>query len=535
MDAFKKDAHAPGEEGFSTKRLRELIGVLKRREIVHGLTPEKLRLILEDLGPTFVKLGQILSMRPDVLPQEYCDELVKLRTEVHPLPFETIRAVIEKECGAKLADLFASVEEMPLGSASIAQVHKAVLRNGRKVVVKVQRPGIYEVMAKDIVLLRRAAVLLKMVNVSGDVLDFNVILEEIWSIAKQEMDFLMEANHNHAFRDCNRDVEGVTCPVVERALTTSRILVMEYIEGVPVDRVEALAARGCDVRRLGRRLGENYVKQIIDDGYFHADPHPGNIWVRGEEIVWLDLGMMGTLSHRDKMAFRQAVLAIVERDTYEMTNAILSIGVVRQRINHVKLYADIDDMMNRYLGVEFAKLDLGALVRQMLDVASKHHIGFAPGISMLARGAITMEGVLRICCPETSLVELLAAHMQADFKKNFSLREEWERVKKELYFLTRKSIHIPAQFSDFLKMTIKGQTKVNLDLTGCEEPIRQFDKMINKLIVCIISAALLLGSSVICTTQMTPKIMGIPLLGIFGYLGALVLCSRLLYSILRGR
>lgn len=534
MNALRKDTGEIGEDGFSTKRLRELIGVLKRREIVHGLTPEKLRLILEDLGPTFVKLGQILSMRPDVLPQEYCDELVKLRAEVKPLPFETIRAVIEKECGADLGDLFAAVEETPLGSASIAQVHKAALKDGRKVVVKVQRPGIYEVMAKDIVLLRRAAALLKIISVSGEVLDFNMILEEIWSIAKQEMDFLMEANHNYAFRDFNRDAEKVTCPVVERALTTSRVLVMEYIDGVPIDCQDELVRRGCDVRALGRRLGENYVKQIVDDGYFHADPHPGNIWVRGDEIVWLDLGMMGTLSHRDKMAFRQAILAIVERDTYEMTNAILSIGVVRQRINHVKLYADIDDMMNRYLGVEFGRLDLGALIRQMIEVARKHHIGFAPGISMLARGAITMEGVLRICCPETSLVEILASHMRADFEKNFSLRAEWDRVKKELYLLTRKSIHIPAQLSDFLKMTIKGQTKVNLDLTGCEEPIRQFDKMINKLIVCIISAALLLGSSVICTTQMTPKIMGIPLLGIFGYLGALVLCSRLLYSILRG-
>lgn len=536
MHNAMKQTNPAEDETRSTGRLKELITVLKRRDIVHGLTPVKLRLILEDLGPTFVKLGQIMSMRPDFLPQEYCDELVKLRAEVKPLVFSELKKVIESEYGMKAEEVFSFIEEVPLGSASIAQVYRAGLReNGRQVVIKVQRPGIYDIMSKDIVLLRKAATILKIISDSGDVLDFNMILEEMWSIAKQEMDFLMEANHMDAFRNYNREIDYVTCPLIERGLTTSKILVMEYIDGIQIDKVSELSALGYDMKDIGMKLGENYVKQIIDDGYFHADPHPGNIWIRDGKIVWLDLGMIGTLSHRDKMTFRKAIIAIVNNDSYEMKNAVLSIGIQKQPINHAKLYTDIDDMMNRFAGTDFGGLDLGALIKRVLAIAKAHHIGFAPGISMLARGAITVEGVLRICCPNMNLIEILTTHMQADFKRNFNIKEEIERTKRDLYKLTRKSMNIPSQLSDILKMTIKGQTKMNLDLTGCDEPIRQINRMINKLVVCIISAALLLGSSVICTTQMTPKIMEIPLLGIFGYLLALVLCSRLLYSILKDK
>jgi len=211
-----KNANYTKEDHLATNRLKELVVVLRNREIMHGLTPEKLRMILEDLGPTFVKLGQVMSMRPDFLPQEYCDELVKLQTEVKPLPFTTIQIVIEEEYKTKWTKVFQSIDEQVLGSASIAQVHRAVLKTGEKVVIKVQRPGIYDVMSKDIVLLRRAATILKVISESSGVIDFNRILDEMWAIAKQEMDFLMESNHNDEFRQCNSDIDYVTCPIVNR-------------------------------------------------------------------------------------------------------------------------------------------------------------------------------------------------------------------------------------------------------------------------------------------------------------------------------
>lgn len=522
------------EDQGSATRLREMVEVLRVRDIVHGITPEKLRLILEDLGPTFVKLGQIMSMRPDFLPQEYCDELMKLQTEANPLPFSVIEKVIEQEYQRRWTRIFRSIDEGALGSASIAQVHRAVLLDGEKVVIKVQRPGVHDVMGKDIVLLKRAAGILKILGPAQDVVDFSMVLDELWAIAKQEMDFVMEANHIEEFRHANQDADFVSCPKVYRHLTTQHVLVMEYVDGIQIDDVAGLKAAGIDARRIGERLGENYVKQIVEDGYFHADPHPGNIWVRGGKIVWLDLGMMGRLSNKDRAAIRKAIFALAQHDVFEMKAAVLSLGVPQERIDHARLYQDIDTLIAQYGDLDFRSLKMGILSRQIMNVLRSHHIAIAPGISMFCRGVMTIEGVMRLVCPEVSFVEILARSMELSFAKGFNWREEAGKAKREGYILLRKSLQLPEQISDILKMTLSGQTKVNLELTGADEPLARLNKMINKLIIALLSAALLLGSSTICTTQMTPKIMEIPFLGVLGYLAAIVLSARLLWSILRG-
>ena len=519
----------------SAVRLKEMVAVLRKYEVVRGMTPEKLRHILEDLGPTFVKLGQVMSMRPDFLPQEYCDELMKLQNGAKPLPFSTIIEVIEQEYSRRWNKVFSSVDEEVLGSASIAQVHRAVLTTGERVVVKVQRPGIYKVMARDMVLLKRASRLVRVVSHSQDVIDFDMVLEEMWGIAKQEMDFLIEADHIEEFRHLNQDEAFVTCPNVYRNLTTQHILVMEYVDGVRIDDFDGLRARGVDITLLGRRLGENYVKQIIEDGYFHADPHPGNIWVRGGRIVWLDLGMMRRLSNRDRTAIRKAVIALANHDTFEMKTAVLALGVPRGHINHTALYQDIDALMAQYSTLDFRDLRMGVLTRQIMNILRVHHIACPQGLSMFARGLLTIEGVMRLVCPKVSFVEIFAKSLQLNFKKNFDWREEISKAKRESYLLMRKSMALPEQISDILKMTMSGQTKVNLDLTGSEEPLRHVDKMVNRVIVAVLCAALLLGSSTICTTNMTPKIMEIPLLGFVGYLIAFVLSIRLIWDIHKGR
>ena len=523
------------KEVGSAVRLREMVDVLRKYDVVRGFTPAKLRHILEDLGPTFVKLGQVMSMRPDFLPQEYCDELIKLQTEAKPLPFETILDVIEQEYSRKWDKVFSSIDETVLGSASIAQVHSAVLVTGEHVVVKVQRPGIYKIMARDIVLLKRAARLVKVVSHSQDVIDFDMVLEEMWSIAKQEMDFLIEADHIDEFRHLNHDDPFVSCPQVHRELTTQHILVMEYVEGVPIDDFDGLRERGVDVTMLGRKLGENYVKQIIEDGFFHADPHPGNIWVRGGRIVWLDLGMMGRLSNRDRTAIRKAVIALANHDTFEMKTAVLALGVPRGHINHTALYQDIDALMAQYSTLDFRELKMGVLTRQIMNILRVHHIACPQGLSMFARGVLTIEGVMRLVCPKVSFVEIFAKSLSLNFKKNFSWREEAQKARREGYLLLRKSMQLPEQVSDILKMTMSGQTKVNLDVTGSEEPLRRIDKMVNRVVVAVLTAALLLGSSTVCTTDMTPKVLEIPLLGFFGYLIAFFLSIRLIWDIHKGR
>lgn len=238
-------------DGSYRERLKEITEVLMRSEIVRGITPEKLRRILEDLGPTYIKLGQIMSMRSDMLPKAYCDELVRLRSDVPPMPFEEVKRIVEREYAAPLRDVFSAFDERALGSASIAQVHRATLKTGERVVVKVQREGIYETMSRDIALLHRAVGVLRYTPVAG-LVDFNKVLDEMWSVAQQEMNFLTEASNLEEFARLNADVAFVCCPVLYKTYTTTHVLVMEYIDGLGVDARESLTGAGYDRRRSAR-------------------------------------------------------------------------------------------------------------------------------------------------------------------------------------------------------------------------------------------------------------------------------------------
>ena len=517
----------------SARRLKEIVAVLRDRELLQGVTPVKVRQVLEDLGPTFVKLGQIISMRPDFLPGEYQAELTRLQSEVKPMDFSVVKEIVQREYNQSWDGIFASIDEHAMGSASIAQVHRASLLNGDRVVIKVQRPGIYEVMAKDIALLKRAISILNLVRDSDGVVNLESIVDEMWEIAKQEMDFLLEADHIEEFAHLNKDDENILCPKVNRQLTTQRILVMECMEGIPLDDGEGLQAACVDMERIGRRLGINYVKQMIDDGFFHADPHPGNIWVKDGRIIWLDLGMMGRLSVRDRNSFRHAIMALVTNDVYGMKEAVLALGMPRGKVDHIQLYDDVSALMAQYGDLDFEHLKAGEVARKILMVLKSNNIAIPHGFSMFARGVMIMEGVMTRCCPQVNFSEIFAKGLRVSMEKDFSWLAELNKFKRDSYMLMKKSMQLPEQISDILKMTLSGQTKVNLDLTGSQEPLQKLDSMINKMIMAIISAALLLGSSTICTTQMEPKIMEIPLLGVLGYLAAMVLCSKLLWSIIK--
>ena len=527
------DAAPAGRPEETQNRLKEILQVLARHDIVKGMTPEKLRSIVEDLGPTFVKLGQIMSMRQDMLPAAYCRELSKLRTEVSPMPFDEVRQVIEEEYDTRLERVFASFDRQPLGAASIAQAHAAVLRDGSPVVVKVQRQGIRDVMARDIQLLRKAARILKAASSAGNALDFGVILNEMWAVAQQEMDFLIEARNAGEFYKLNQDVAYVTCPQIHSQVTTSRVLVMEYIEGFDLDRPGILTDNGYDLEEIGLKLADNYVKQIIDDGFFHADPHPGNLRIREGQIVFLDLGMMGRLSQRDKNLFRQAVRAIAEHDVNALKDALLTLGVHNGRINHTRLYGDIEDLLTQYGSMGLADMDLGRMLEEFLGLANSHGISMPEGVTMLTRGMLTIQGVLASLAPELNLVQIMANRMLGEAARDFDLLAELKDGGKTLAASGRKAVALPAQLSDLLGMTIKGQTKVNLELTGSDEPLAQVDRMVNKLVLALLSAALLVGSSLICTTDMKPKLLGIPMLGAFGFFIALILMGYLLVDTFR--
>lgn len=514
---------APASEALEYHgRLREILAILARHEIVKGISPAKLRAIVEDLGPTFVKLGQIMSMRRDMLPEAYCTELARLRTDVKPMDFTDVKNVIESEYKSPVHAVFSELDEEPLGSASIAQAHAAVLRDGRRVVVKIQRPGIRDTMSRDIQLLHRASRLLKLTEV-GDVIDFNMVLDEMWAVAQQEMDFLIEAQNAEEFRERNREVAFVDCPRIEHRHTTSKVLVMEYIEGIPIDDLSALLAEEYDLEEIGLKFADNYVKQIVDDGFFHADPHPGNIRIRDGKIVWIDLGMMGRLSVRDQELFREAVKAIVRGDVDALKGILLTIGVCTGKIDHARLYTDIDDFLTKYGKMELGTMDLGQMLEEILTLAKQHHIAMPKGVSMLGRGVLTLEGVLAVISPEINLVKIMANRLSSEMLQEFDLKQELRTNARRLYESGRKAIDLPAQMSDLLRMGIKGQAKLNLELLGSEQPLSSIDRMVNKIIKCIFSAALLIGSCMLCTTDMKPRILEIPILGLLGFAAALLI------------
>ncbi len=533
----KTDAAPPpsGRRKKQSSRLHEIVEILRRNDIIHGMTPQKLRVMLEELGPTFVKLGQIMSMRSDMLPQRYCNELKKLRSAVAPMPFETVCEILEEQYGKPPEQVFALIKKQPLGSASVAQVHAARLLDGRDVVIKVQRRGIHQIMEQDIAIMRRAAQLLRIVPRAGDVIDFNGLLDEFWTVSQQEMNFLVEAEHLERFAALNEDVTYATCPKVYRELSTACVLVMENVVGTPLDHFDTLQAQGYDLREIGEKLAENYIKQILDDGFFHADPHQGNIVVRDGKIVWLDLGMVGVLSSRERQLFRTAMLAVTQQDIYELENAIISIGVIKGKINHNELYEDIRIFVDRYGNSDFSELQLGKILAEMMEIAAKHQIGLPNSVTMLIRGVLTFEGVLEDCSPDTSLMDILARHFSAGTLNAASAEKELRHLLRKFSGSLEKISDIPLNLADIIKMTVRGQTKINLELTGSEEPLSKIDRMVNRLIFGIIDGALLIGSSMLCTTDMNPKVMGIPALGAVGFFIAFLLAGGLLVHIFKKR
>ena len=533
----KGEAAAPQPQGRrkQSSRLHEIVEILRRNDIIHGLTPRKLRLMLEELGPTFVKLGQIMSMRSDMLPQRYCDELKKLRSAVAPMPFETVCEIIAEQYQKPPEEVFAFIKKEPLGSASVAQVHAARLLDGRDVVVKVQRRGIHRIMEQDIAIMRRAAQLLRIMPKGGDVIDFNGLLDEFWTVSQQEMNFLVEAEHLERFAALNDGVAYATCPKVYKELSTGSVLVMENINGIPIDRAERLKAAGYDMEEIAEKLADNYIKQILDDGFFHADPHQGNIIIRGGQIVWLDLGMVGVLSGRDRQLLRTAMLAITRQDIYELENAIMSIGVIKGKVNHNELYEDIRIFVDRYAASDLAELNLGRVLSDMMEIAAKHQIGLPNTVTMLVRGVLTIEGVLEDCSPQTSLMEIFARHFSGSLLNSANAEKELRHLLRKFAGSAEKISDIPLNLADIIKMTVRGQTKINLELTGSEEPLFKLDRMVDRLIFGIIDGALLIGSSMLCTTNMNPKFLGIPALGAAGFLIAFILASVLLINIFKRR
>ena len=516
----KKEKSGYGE------RLREITAVLKKHAITRGVSPEKLRLILEDLGPTYIKLGQIMSLRSDILPKIYCDELMKLCSDVPSMPFSQVIEVLEESMGCPWQEEFQRIDEKPLGAASIAQVHRATLKTGEEVVIKVQRKGIYETMARDIGLMHKAVRLMPPVSIKGMV-DLNMVLSELWTVTQEEMNFLTEAANMAEFAKKNKDVAFVKVPVLYREYISPHVLVMEYIDGFAINDRADLLANGYDLNEVGTKYVDNFIKQVMEDGFFHADPHPGNVRIQEGKIVWIDMGMMGRLNDRDRELIGQAIEGVALNDIGKIQDAVLALGEFKGKPNQSRLYTDIRDLMAKYGTADFGEIDIVEILTDLMDVMKENKIVMPHGLTMLARGLTHMEGVLADISPEINMVQIAAARLKGNLLEEGNWKKQMKGTGKKLYRSMLRAVDIPALAADFLQGCMKGQTKINLDLHASDDLAWLMRRLIRNIVLGLWVMALLISSSIICTTDMTPKIMGIPAFGVLGYFGALVILMYL--------
>lgn len=501
-----------------TPRLREITSVLHRYHITRGVTPEKLRLILEDLGPTYVKLGQIMSLHSDILPKAYCEELMKLTSDVKPMPFDEVESVLNESYGKDWHQIFSSIEKEPIGSASIAQVHRATLQDGSDVIIKVRRRGIYTMMKRDIDLLHKAVrVLPAAVPKLKNIVDLDMVLDELWEVAQEEMDFTREAANMREFADNNRSIIYTTTPELYSEYTTHHVLVMEYIGGFAINDAGTLRENGYDLNEIGQKFANNFIKQVMDDGFFHADPHPGNVKIRDGKIVWLDMGMMGRLTDRDRRIMVRGVEAIAMHDISKVTDAVLDLGDFWAKPDRDTLYNDLRDFLQQYQSKAMGDVDLAEAMSDLMDIMKNNHMSMPHGMTMLARGLTQVEGVLAEICPDINMMEIAYERLLEESIHNIDIRQETGHAGRKFLRMVSNGSEIPSLTSEIMKEHLRGKGRMTLDLEPTSELTAVIDRAVRNLVIGLCITGLLVGSSIICTTNLRPRILGIPFLGFIGF------------------
>ena len=510
-------------------RSAEMIAIFARHNFyANGLTPQELRTTLEDLGPTYVKMGQIMSSRVDLLPPVYCKELEKLRENVKPLDPAVAKAVIEQETGKRIDEIYTEFQDEPLGSASIAQVHYGVLKDGTRVVTKVQRPLIADMMRKDFVLLGRLVDLINIVEEDSDeqVIDFKSVIEQLEQVTKAELDFRIEAENTRLFKkECIDDEERISCPTVIDDLTTERVFTMTYIDGCSIDDTEKLLAEGCDLSEIGSVIVDSYLHQILDVGTFHGDPHQGNILVSHGKPYWIDFGMIGHITDKDIDLIQTAVKGMLIQDANVLVNAVMGMGAASEKTDRTKLTHDAEGFIEKYMNAKsVSDINMTEVFDEVMSLAAKNHVSMPGRFTMLARSITTMEGVIEQLCPDLNIFNMLYAKMKERRWQNANIKRELYEKGKELFNAGKKTARIPILASEALDAMVKGKTKVGFELTGYEEPLNRISHFLRYTVLTLVASVLFIGSCILCTTSFKPLLPnGVPLLAVAGIIFSIAL------------
>ncbi len=485
--------------------------------------PVQVRLAMEELGPTFVKLGQILAGRADLFGPEWIAEFEKLHSHVPAVPLDTLRPQLREDLGDEPEAVFARFDTEPLAAASIAQVHRAQLKDGTEVIVKIRRPGITDTVAADLRLLGKLAAL------AEDQLPWlkpyrpQRLVQELAKSLQRELDLASECRSAERIAKNMTTLPWIVVPRVHWAHTRARINVQDFIDGIPGHHLEQLAVNGHDRRLLAQRGAQAVLKMIVEDGLFHADPHPGNVfYLADNRIAFIDFGMVGRLSSRRREELLALLLGLVERNPQAVADVLLDWTGDGSNADIDTLEGEIEAFVDQYYGVPLAQLSLGDMLSDVTAILREHRLALPSDLALLIKAFITLEGLGRGLDPEFHMAEealpLLRRVMRAQYRPRVLAQRAWRNLRSTLNLVER----LPHDIARLMRNARRGKLHINLELAHLKRVGDQLNQAANRMSMALIIAALIIGSSIVMTVEGGPTLMGLPAFGFLGFSGAVV-------------
>lgn len=512
----------------------QMINRKPREQIARLSRPERLRLVFEELGPTFIKLGQLLSTRPDLIPAEYLDELARLQDEVPPFSLAEVHAIFREELGRSPDEVFHYFDAEPLAAASIGQVHRARLDSGAEVVIKVQRPDIENVIAVDLEILAHLAGLMEqyLEEVQGH--RPTAIVQEFARSLSREIDFAVELANVQRFARQFKNNTAIHVPLVYPELSTQRVLVMEYVLGIKASMAGQLREQGYDLPLIAERGATLVMEQIFVHGFFHADPHPGNLFILPDNVVcFIDFGQMGRLSRKDREDFTDLVLDLVAGDERTVVEGVLKVTVQLGEVDRESLGRDLGGLVDLYLYRPLGELEAGRILQDLLDLVTRHKLTFKPAFYQMMKALSTVEGVGLMLDPKLELIRLARPFMRRirlERMRPARLAEEIARTGSGYLQLLRE---LPEELRTILRQLRGGRMRLEFEHRGLQALGAALDRVSNRIAFAIVLAALIVGSSLIVLSDIPPHWHDIPVIGLLGFLVAGIMGFWLLLSIIR--
>lgn len=499
-------------------------------------TGERIRRSLEELGPTFIKLGQVLSLRPDLLPMELITELEKLQDEVAPVPFSEIKAIVEQSLGKEVSAVFSQFHEEPLAAASLAQVHRAELRDTQLMVaVKVQRPRIRKTVERDLSILERIAGYLQGRLELARIYDFEGLVQEFRKSLMLELDFTFEARNMRIIQRNFADNPFVHIPTVYDEYSTEMLLTMELIQGI---KLKDLPEHQHDDRKLLAQRGiAATIKQILEDGFFHADPHPGNIMVMENNVLcFLDWGMVGRLTRESRYRLVDLLEAVADRESEMIIDALLGfIGDHQPYLDERSLERDISYLLDYYHDVPVRKLHVGKFMLEVNSILQRHNLIVPRDLALMIKALVTAEGTALTLFADLDVIKEAEPYAKKLALERWKPQELWRRMRRRIHHLVALQNKLPRQITTILEKIEHGDLQIPLQHKNLEDLQGTLERVANRMTVGLIIAAMIIGSSLIITTGVRPLLFGYSALGIIGYSFSGLLGIWLVFSIMRNK